>query len=478
MFRKLTLAATAALVATAAVPALAQDFGLTVQQMLANQSEALFGIVAPLGASAQPTEGAYRTPGDNAGDTVALAQGLTADFTTRELGNHGDMMAFYPAENPTHLISCVEGDREEIAAGKYNPGVQRISLTDGTVETIVRGSSRCDGIRTTPWGTILFTEEEDDGTAYEILDPLHTTDVTITNRATGETTDPEHVIVRHALPIMAWEGIGVTAEGVVYGGDELRPGTADADVDGGGMFKFVPANPHTGGMITSLDASPLADGTTYAMQVSCRDDRPQFGQGCEVGNAVWVEVNAATARPDADAVGATGYYRPEDGDIDPVFTGEGVRFCWNNTGNEGGDNFAEVMCLVDSTPLVVADADGAPALTTSVNRFWEGDTDANSFDNMAFQPGTGILYVIEDHPNGDIWACLPDGDDRDIKTDGCIKVLSVMDSSAEPTGFIFAPDGLTAYVTVQHSNDDNMANVDDYPTDDLVVITGFRAPAM
>ena len=62
-------------------------------------------------------------------------------------------------------------------------------------------------------------------------------------------------------------------------------------------------------------------------------------------------------------------------------------------------------------------------------------------DNFAFQPKTGNHYVIEDNPNGDIFACLPDGADRDIKTDGCVKILSVKDTSAEPTGFKFTADG-------------------------------------
>jgi secreted PhoX family phosphatase len=117
-------------------------------------------------------------------------------------------------------------------------------------------------------------------------------------------------------------------------------------------------------------------------------------------------------------------------------------------------------------------------LNTVVTRFVEGDTIANSFDNVAFQPGTGILYVIEDHPNGDIWACLPDGGDRDNRTDGCIRILTVKDTSAEPTGFIFSADGMTAYVSIQHSDDGNMPKFDDYGTDDILVITGFMHPAM
>lgn len=475
--------AVSALILSATLPAAhAEDFGMEVQTLLASKSTTVFGIGAPLGASAaQSAEEGYRTADQKPEDLVDLAQGLSASFVTREAGSHLDMMAFYPAANPSHLIACNEGDAEEIAPGKMNPGVQRISLADGKVETIVRGTSSCDGIRATPWGTILFTEEDDRGGAYEILDPLAITQpVTITNRETGETTDPAAVVRRMALPTMAWEGIAVLADGVVYGGDELRPGSDDKpDSDGGSMFKFVPAKPYAGSAITALDASPFADGKTYAMQVSCYGDAVQTGQGCEVGAAGWIAIDPFKAREAAQAAAATGYYRPEDLHADPVYAGPGARFCWTNTGNEGARNFAEVMCAVDADPLTipVAGADGAITFTTSVSRFVTGDTDFNSFDNLDFQPGTGNLYVIEDHPNGDVWACLKDGADRDLKSDGCIRVLSVKDSSAEPTGFIFAPDGRSAYVSIQHSDDTNMAKVDDYGTDDLLLISGFAAVA-
>jgi secreted PhoX family phosphatase len=125
---------------------------------------------------------------------------------------------------------------------------------------------------------------------------------------------------------------------------------------------------------------------------------------------------------------------------------------------------------VDSAPLTASNTQR----TVVVNRFVEGDTDFNSFDNLDFQPHTGNMYVIEDHNNGDIFACLPDGADRDIKTDGCVKILSVKDSSAEPTGFLFDASGTTAYVSIQHSNDSLMPTVDGYGTDDIIRITGFK----
>jgi secreted PhoX family phosphatase len=471
----------AALLASVCLPAMAEDFGAGVDAMLAEKSAALFGIAKPLAESAPASaQEGYRLPEQTAADQVALADGLTAAFVTREAANKLDMMAFYPAEAPTHLIGCIEGDAEEIAAGKLNPGVQRISLADGKVETIVRGTSSCDGIRTTAWGTVLFTEEDDAGGAYELFDPLNTSNVTILDRATGETSDNSKVVRRMALPTMAWEGIEVMANGVVYAGDELRPGDADMiGHDGGAMFKFVPETPAAAGMITDPAASPFAAGKVYAMQVSCYGDKVQFGQGCETGDAGWVEVKASKARAEANFKGATGYYRPEDLHADPAYTGEGIRFCWTNTGNEGAHNYAETMCAVDLAPLEVkmGEKDGKKFFHTTVNRFIEGDRDFNSMDNLAFQPGTGNLYVIEDHPNGDVWACLPDGADRNVKSDGCIKMLSVKDTSAEPTGFTFAPDGMSAYVSIQHSDDSGMAKVDDYGTDDLLLITGFTAVA-
>lgn len=469
--------ALAALVAPAALTmAAAEDFGARMEAVLAADSAALFGIAAPLAASAPASaEEGFRQPGQGAGDQVLLAEGLSAAYLTRMAGNSVDMMAFYPAEAPTHLIACIEGDAEEIAAGKMNPGVQRIALADGAVETILRGTSACDGIRTTPWGTILFTEEDDIGGAYEMLNPLAIgAAVVILDRASGATSDPAAVVRRMALPTMAWEGIGILPSGVVYAGDELRPGTGNPDAGGGAMFKFVPTVPHAGGMIASLDASPFAAGASYAMQVQCVKDKVQFGQGCEVGNAAWLPVDPAQARASAEAAGATGYYRPEDLHLDPMNL-EGARFCWTNTGNEGGKNFAEVMCALDGDPMATPapDAEGKIALTTVVSRFIAGDKDFNSFDNLDFQPGTGMLYVIEDHDNGDVWACLPDGTDRDLMSDGCIRVLSVNDTSAEPTGLIFDASGKTAYVGIQHSDDAGMEKVDDYGTDDVLVITGF-----
>ena len=125
---------------------------------LHGKSDKLFGIKRPLGSSAAETSGPYRSATQTAYDQVLVAKGLKVDYLTRNAANATDMIAFFPAQNPTHLITCVEGGRQTInAAGKLNPSVQRISLTTGAVETILRGMTSCDGIRTTAWGTILAT---------------------------------------------------------------------------------------------------------------------------------------------------------------------------------------------------------------------------------------------------------------------------------------------------------------------------------
>jgi hypothetical protein len=111
--------------------------------------------------------------------------------------------------------------------------------------------SRCDGIRTTQWGTVLATEEVEDGRAYEIVDPLNTTGHWIADRATGEIRDgidspneSTRVVQRQTLPTLRWEGLTILDTGVVYLGDELRPGDIALDVDGAAIYKFIPEMPH------------------------------------------------------------------------------------------------------------------------------------------------------------------------------------------------------------------------------------------
>ena len=46
---------------------------------------------------------------------------------------------------------------------------------------------------------------------------------------------------------------------------------------------------------------------------------------------------------------------------------------------------------------------------------------------------------------------LDDGADLDKQTDGCIKVMTLNDLTAEPTGGFFDPTGTHYYVSIQHN---------------------------
>jgi hypothetical protein len=454
------------------------DFGQKIEDLVAKAAVKATGFKKELElGQCTPQPAGYRTATQVAEDQLAVSKGLKVEYVTREAGNATDQMMLWPPENPTHIISAVEGGRTDLGGGKFNPSVQRINLATGAVETILRGLTSGDPIRITPWGTILFAEEASDGGAYEIINPLNTTNVTVTDRATGAVSGPDagNVVKRTALPVIAWEGIVVLPNGVVYAGDELRPGTGTADKDGGSLFKFIPTTLRTlTTPIASLSESPLVAGTSYAARVSCTTG-VQYGQGCDIGNAEWIPVSAANARNDADAGGATGYYRPEDMDRDSGYEGPGVRGCWANTWDEDAKSYGEILCFIDQSPETAV-----PSVVsqTRIYRLLEGNPTFNQPDNIHFQPISNAPFVLEDHPNGEIRACLPDGADANEQSDGCGVVACVKDDSAEPTGWFFsAPNAkgeMAVYVSIQHSNDTNMPKVDDYATDDIIKITGIK----
>jgi hypothetical protein len=146
-----------------------EDFGLTVEELLSAQSNELFGIEKSLSEPADDSDVVPREDA-TANEHQLLAQGLKAQFVARNVAFLGDMIAFWPDDiNYTHLIVCIEQERSGTTPGGnegLNASVQRVDVKTGDVETILHGMSYCDGIRTTQWGTVLATEETEDGHAY------------------------------------------------------------------------------------------------------------------------------------------------------------------------------------------------------------------------------------------------------------------------------------------------------------------------
>ena len=109
------------------------------------------------------------------------------------------------------------------------------------------------------------------------------------------------------------------------------------------------------------------------------------------------------------------------------------------------------------------------------------------YDNVAFQPHTGNLVVLEDGSvdvvkslqprrtelrGNDMWMCLPDGADDDNLSDGCVRFASIRDTTAEPSGFIFLGSGEEALVHIQHRAANDALGRGNHGA--LVKISGFK----
>jgi hypothetical protein len=364
-------------------------------------------------------------------------------------------MTLYPADAPTHIIACNE-------QGATEPGLQRIRLSDGFVETILTGTVSCDPAHVTPWGTVLFGEEAgSSGTMLEIIDPLNTTGVSYDRVAgTFSGADAANVAERPALGHLSYEGVAILPNGVIYYGDENRP---KEGTPGGAYFKFIPAVPWAGGSIGTLADSPLVAGSVYGLRLGKRSGNTDYGQGTETGLGTWIVVPGAydgDLRAAAALANLTGYYRPEDASLDESELAEGyVRFCANNTGNEGSDqSWGNTICITDGT----IDEAWANTAVPEVQPFVIGTPAFSMMDNIAYRPGAGTWVLQEDRDavgltggdypfNNSIWMCLEDGADDDTLSDGCVRIATLNDLEAESSGGFFDATGKHYYVSIQHN---------------------------
>ena len=481
------------------------DFGLFVADQLRAHSEQLFGFSHPLKESAAgPFNGADNT------QAIQVASGLQVSLVSSSVASAADQIALWPDDDhPTHLFVCDEETS--------NPAVQRVNLSappGSNATTIVTGLLSCDPVRRTPWGTIIVGEEHGiaggmaDAGLYEILDPVNiSAPINVIDRAIGTTSDPTDLVKRKAVGSLSFESLAVRQDGTMIFGDELTPGAISLGSAGGAIYKFVPMVPYAGTgqpPITQPQLSPLASGSIFGLRVAANGSS-NWGQGAEVGKGRWVAIDTVpmgVVDPNGNILlriaqlnqKFTGFYRPEDMDIDPIAKADGVfRACWADTGRlnfAGGslvENSAvngEVMCLVEEPPS--AAVPNPPTGTIPVvTRFVIGSQQFGMPDNVAFQPHTGNLVVLEDGPTSimtsggeqprgnDLWICLPDGDDDDTLSDGCVRFASVRDTSAEPTGFIFAGSGKYAFVSIQHRAVNDAAGPGNHGA--LLKISGFKA---
>jgi hypothetical protein len=443
------------LVAGTAVAAF-NDWGLDVQTQMQNKSHPLFGVGQPLTQSSTTDLTQAQALANPAGlITVAkdLKVSVVAAGPADNAGANIDQMVLWPQSNPTHIIACNE-------EGPTKPALQKISLATGAATTIATGLNSCDPVRVTPWGTVLFGEENGSaGAMYELIDPLNVVGASI-NNVTGVVAAPYANNIKrvNALGFLSFEGLAILPNGVTYYGDELGPSNG---TPGGAYYKFVPDTAWAGGApITNLSQSPFVSGKVYSLRVG---QGSNSGQGDAYGVGTWqllASLNSTSnqqLRALATANNRTGYYRPEDMSLDPAALAAGnVRFCGNNTGRDAASYGGEAICFTDGT---VAQA-LANSATPQVQLFVQGSSQLNMPDNIAYQASRsnwileedGSTDAVNNFQNNDIWDCLPDGADVDTLSDGCVRIATLNDLDAESTGGFFDSTGEHYYVSIQHNS--------------------------
>ena len=289
------------------------------------------------------------------------------------------------------------------------------------------GYNALDGIRWTPWGTVLFAEEAYQGRLFEIM--LDENDL----------MTAVDVIDRPAVGRLAHEGIELDADGNVYVVDEHRGrsiGCDDVVPCGGGVYRFVPDT-----------YGDLSSGSLYVLKVTGPDGT---GQGEWVG-----PVDALTARESGSAMGGQSYQRPEDleiiGDTLYVAVTEGPR-------DETGKEFYEGRVIAINLKTLKVENFIKPGVNVPVEIGKPGEeghqSGFDSVDNLAETPD-GRLMVIEDNKPSDIWVASKDVNEFGAATE--VELFgSLTDPGAEGTGIYFSPtDPHTLYVNIQHSEADD-----------------------
>lgn len=283
----------------------------------------------------------------------------------------------------------------------------------------ITSATDLDGLRWTPWGTLLFAEEEleepvageqDSGHLYEIfLDP-HDPMVAI------EVKD------RPMVGRLRHEGIDVGPDGSVYVIDELN---------GGSIFRFVPDR-----------RGDLSSGQLYALKLTGIPDGEQsflFPARQHTGPFEWVALDmddvVVNANAAADAVFATEYGRPEDIEI----IGQTL-FVANTT----EDRVIAIDLKKKTVSTFVQAGVNAP-----VENAGAGITGFNNPDNLAKGPD-GRLWIVEDNFASDIWVADKDHN-KDGAADGVHLFASLKDPGAEGTGIYFGKDPHTLFVNIQHA---------------------------
>jgi len=318
-------------------------------------------------------------------------------------------------------------------------GETKILAQQGGLEN---GYTALDGIRWTPWGTLLFAEETNQGRLFEII-------------LNDDMMSAAKIIDHPQAGRLAHEGIDLDAQGNVYMVDEHRGrsfGCENVVPCGGGVYKFIP---NTFG--------DLSSGELYVLKVNGADG---------LGQAEWVgPINPLTARESGTEYGGQSYQRPEDLEIinETLYVAitEGPRDAETEV-DAAQENFSHLefkselyegrVIAINLQTMQVSNF-VKPGMNAPVEIGKPGETGHqtgfDSVDNLAEAPN-GDLIMIEDNKPSDIWFASTSKVNKFGASKKVKLFASLTDPSAEGTGIYFSPtDPDTLYVNVQHSAADD-----------------------
>jgi hypothetical protein len=361
---------------------------------------------------------------------------LPAGFTQEIIGRQSDLVTMNNEVNFDMLTLNETGPQ----SGRYLyrthevddwSALSRIDLWTGQNQLLVERQDweAFDGLVWTPWGTILMAEEQ---IVQVFRDPA------LPNVERGLIYEyfPEtgQVVARPALGARSHEGLRFDPQGNLYGISESRGiQNAGASGESGAIFKFVPDR-----------RGDLSSGKLYALKV----------ESGRTGPAQWVLLNLDPVTFDSDAaaqaVGATGWDRPEDVEIG------------TSTGNSHGGNGILFVAVTESSNLarnnglvlkIALHGDNAvvseyvlPGANVPAESGGDSGTGLDDPDNLALGPN-GDLYIAEDDSPSDIWVARGSG-----PMASQVELFArLRDCSAESTGIYFSKNGQTLWVNSQHA---------------------------
>ncbi|MEZ4589292.1 MAG: DUF839 domain-containing protein [Gemmatimonadales bacterium] len=381
------------------------------------------------------------------GDAACLDQGsITQDptetpfqlprgFSQRIIGREGDFPTSADEVNYDMLTLNETGPH----AGRYlyrthevRPygALSVIDLHTGQARLVAERADweSLDGLVWTPWRTILFAEER-------IVASFPDPDYPAIERGLVYEYDPKNgsVVARPAVGARSHEGLRFDSHGNLYGLSESR-GIANAGQSGesGALFKFVPDR-----------KGDLSSGELYALRVL----------NGRTGPAVWEPLDLDPDTFDSDAaaqaVGATGWDRPEDVEIGRVRGDEVMYVAVTESSDLAQDNGLVLKVVLKGNRAYVSNyVEPGVNVSPEIGDAFGSDagTGFDDPDNLALAPN-GDLYITEDDSPSDIWIARGSGPRaRSVKV-----FARLLDCEAESTGIYFDRAGQRLWVNSQHA---------------------------